>query len=103
KLTGYRLLILVLTTSFGTLKAILSLKGQSIVPNSLDLAFGVLVTLALWWLGLYESIDPPIFTWFFHVDYSHRIFRILRLLMKLSVRCSWICESIQKNITRQPL
>jgi len=85
KLTAYRILIVILTTGFGASKAALALRGISAVPSSLDLTFGVFVTLALWWLGLYEAVDPPIAPWFFHVDYSHRSIDSIQLIYRRSL------------------
>ncbi|KIM83625.1 hypothetical protein PILCRDRAFT_819260 [Piloderma croceum F 1598] len=88
KLTGYRLLVLALTSTFGIFKATFALEGQSVTPNSLDLAFGVPVTIALWWLGLYESIDPPVLAWFFHIDYSRLLATTIWLTLRMVARCT---------------
>lgn len=46
-LTGYRLLVIILTSSFGLSKAVLTYQGQSIAPTTLDVVFGVVVALGL--------------------------------------------------------
>ena len=43
--TGYRLLVSLLTLIFGMSKAVLSYQGQSTAPTTVDWVFGVLVTL----------------------------------------------------------
>jgi hypothetical protein len=89
KLTGYRILNMVLIATFVVAKAILTYEGR---PSAtvLDWLLGGVITigqviifccsgkcsrhfLSLWWLGLYESIDPPIWSWFFHDDYSYAV------------------------------
>jgi len=44
-ITGYRLLVTLLTIIFGMSKAILSYRSQSAAPTTLDWVFGVVVTL----------------------------------------------------------
>lgn len=44
-LTGYRLLVIALTAIFGLSKAVLSYRGQSTVPTTLDWMYGVVVFL----------------------------------------------------------
>ena len=46
KLTGYRLLVIVMTLAFGVPKAVLGLQGLNVAATSLDLGFGIIVTLA---------------------------------------------------------
>jgi hypothetical protein len=45
RLTGYRILTVVLTAGFGLSKAALSYCGQSTVPTTLDWLYGVVVFL----------------------------------------------------------
>jgi len=68
KLTGYRLLTIIVIASFGTAKAVLAFRGKSASPTALDWWMGVFCTIGLWWLGLYENINPPVAVWFFHTD-----------------------------------
>jgi len=70
KFTAYRLLTMAVIVSFGTAKAVLSYKGQSIAPNTLDWILGVFWAIVLLILGLYENVDPPVAKWFFHTDYA---------------------------------
>jgi len=77
KLTGYRLLNIVLISAVVSWKAVLSYRGQSVGPTTLDwISGGVLAlgcVLPLWWLGLYESVQPPILPWLFSYDYARDI------------------------------
>ncbi|KAI0247225.1 hypothetical protein BJV78DRAFT_953998 [Lactifluus subvellereus] len=73
KLTAYRLLNMSVVFSFGLTKGILTYMGQSIAPTMLDWVAGVLLTIALYWIGLYESVDAKTWEWFFHVDLAHSI------------------------------
>lgn len=45
KLTGYRLMVIVLTVGFGLSKAILTYRGESIAPTTLEWVFSVVVFL----------------------------------------------------------
>jgi len=72
RLTGYRLLLIVTALAFCVPKGVLALQGQNAAPNALDLVFGIL-SLGLWWLGLYESLDPPVLPHLFHTDYSRQL------------------------------
>lgn len=75
KLTGYRLLNIFIITAVIAWKAVLSYQGQSLVPMALDWIIGGVLTLGLWWLGLYESVEPPVLHWLFARDYSRAIAR----------------------------
>jgi len=82
KLTGYRLLNIFVITMIVSWKAVLSYQGQSFTPITLDwIAAGVLA-LGLWWLGLYESLQPPVLPWLFSRDYSYVItFGVLKCIV----------------------
>ncbi|KAI0066466.1 hypothetical protein BV25DRAFT_1780369, partial [Artomyces pyxidatus] len=71
KVTGYRLLNTVVVAGFGIPKAVISYQGGNAIPTTLDWITGVVCGLLLYWLGLYESADPPVFglRWLFHKDY----------------------------------
>jgi hypothetical protein len=94
KLTGYRILNITIILTVVSWKAILSYQGQSIRPTTLDWISGGILALGcaslfpivsspkiltiphwnrLWWLGLYETVQPPILPWFFSYDYSRTI------------------------------
>ena len=45
KLTGYRLVFMTTVFSFGTVKTILTYKGQSIAPTTLDWVAGTFLTV----------------------------------------------------------
>lgn len=47
KLTGYRLIVIALTVGFGLSKTILSYKGKSIAPITLEWVFGVVIYLLM--------------------------------------------------------
>ncbi|TDL13295.1 hypothetical protein BD410DRAFT_779258 [Rickenella mellea] len=68
KLTGYRLIVLTLTTVFGISKAVLMYNGQYTAPNILDWQFGVICIIGLFWLGWYETSHPPWMRWMFDDD-----------------------------------
>ncbi|KAH9956194.1 hypothetical protein BC827DRAFT_1157903 [Russula dissimulans] len=73
KFTGYRLLNILVIFTIGLAKFILSLKGQSIAPTVLEWAGGSVLTILLYWIGLYEAVEPPMWEWFFHVDWAPAI------------------------------
>ncbi|KAH9034190.1 hypothetical protein EDB85DRAFT_1021401 [Lactarius pseudohatsudake] len=64
KLTGYRLLNITIVFSFGIAKAILTYKGRSTEPTTLDWVGGALLAVFLYWMGQYEQRDSR----FFQVD-----------------------------------
>jgi len=68
KLTGYRLLNILVIFTIGLAKFILSLEGRSVTPTGLEWAGGSVLTILLYWIGLYEAVEPPIWEWFFHLD-----------------------------------
>jgi len=71
KLTGYRLVFMTTVFSFGTIKTILTYMGQSIAPTTLDWVSGTLLTIALYWISLYEESNK--WKWFFQVDFAPAI------------------------------
>ncbi|KAI9435766.1 hypothetical protein H4582DRAFT_1817203, partial [Lactarius indigo] len=68
KLTTYRLLNVTIVFSFGIAKAILTYKGQSTGPTTLDWVGGALLGVFLYWIGLYEQRSAEGWEWFFEVD-----------------------------------
>ncbi|TFK31737.1 hypothetical protein BDQ12DRAFT_92627 [Crucibulum laeve] len=76
KLTGYRLLVIILTASFGFSKAALSYRGESTAPTTLDWLYGVVVFLMLYWLGIYEKHALHNSPWLFEVDYLSMLWRL---------------------------
>ncbi|KDQ53914.1 hypothetical protein JAAARDRAFT_60998 [Jaapia argillacea MUCL 33604] len=75
KVTGYRLLVIVLTAAFGLSKALVSYNGRTFVPITIEWVYGVVVSLALYWLGLYETTYPELFPRLFEKDYAKAIRR----------------------------
>ncbi|KAI0263238.1 hypothetical protein BC834DRAFT_324666 [Gloeopeniophorella convolvens] len=73
KLTGYRLLNIIVLIAVGLAKFILSLKGQSATPTGLEWMAGSILAAILYWLGLYEAVEPPRWIWFLHTDYAPAI------------------------------
>jgi len=80
KLTGYRLLNILIIFTIGLAKFILSLNGQSVAPTGLEWAGGSVLTILLYWIGLYEAVEPPIvflevfFSFFLTSGNSSRLF-----------------------------
>jgi len=71
KLTGYRLFFMTTVFSFGAAKSILAFKNQSTTSTALDWVSGTFLTLALYWIGLYEESNK--WKWFFQVDLAPTI------------------------------
>jgi len=89
KVTGYRLLNIFVITMVVAWKAVLSYQGQLIAPTTLDLISGGFLALGLWWLGLYESVEPPIAPWLFSFDYSYAIaLGVLNVISGGECQCS---------------
>ncbi|KAI0061114.1 hypothetical protein BV25DRAFT_1917087 [Artomyces pyxidatus] len=78
KLTLYRLLNIGVMAAFGVPKAIASYRGESAVPTTLDRVSGVSCAILLYWLGLYEAVEPRVLAWLFHEDYSLVIVRFFQ-------------------------
>jgi len=82
KLTGYRILTVVLTVAFVAAKAVMAYQGKR-AGTTLDWVFAGVVAIGLWWIGLYETVNPPIWPWLFHYDYATPLI-LLRLYF-----CTW--------------
>ncbi|KDQ57199.1 hypothetical protein JAAARDRAFT_157340, partial [Jaapia argillacea MUCL 33604] len=80
KLTAFRIIVLGLTISYGVSKAFLSSKDLSTASITVEWLFSVVVTLSLYWLGLYEEIYPEAIPWLFGRDYTP----ILRQMFRFS-------------------
>jgi len=79
KVTGYRLLNIFVIATVVSWKAVLSYHGQLFAPTTIEWISAGVLTLGLWWLGLYESVQPPVLPWLFSRDYLHNIaFGMLR-------------------------
>ncbi|KAI0037472.1 hypothetical protein FA95DRAFT_1568144 [Auriscalpium vulgare] len=70
KITGYRLLVSAVLTAFSIPKAVIVYEGRSMMPTTLDWFMGLVCALLLYWLGLFESVSPPISPRLFHRDYA---------------------------------
>ncbi|THH28102.1 hypothetical protein EUX98_g6082 [Antrodiella citrinella] len=64
---------MIVIITFGTVKAILTAQGQSTAPTVLDWVSGVVLSVALYWIGLWEPVRPRVLVWFFHTDYTSAI------------------------------
>ncbi|KIM40766.1 hypothetical protein M413DRAFT_446149 [Hebeloma cylindrosporum] len=82
RITPYRLLVLVVTVSFGMTKAVLTYKDETIIPITLEWIAGVVVSLFLFFLGIYESGNavPRYLSWMFEPDCMDVVWRILRII-----------------------
>ncbi|TDL19101.1 hypothetical protein BD410DRAFT_792523 [Rickenella mellea] len=70
-ITPFRLMITCLTAGFGMSKAWLAYRGLPTFPTTLEWVFGVMVTIALFWLGLYEEEAPQSCSWLFEKDMKY--------------------------------
>ncbi|TDL24731.1 hypothetical protein BD410DRAFT_59028 [Rickenella mellea] len=77
--TGYRILLILITTAFGSVKAILSYQGHTTSPNTLDWVFGVVIIIGMYWLGLYQMSTVQVLPALFDTDYTPVIQRFLLL------------------------
>ncbi|TDL16799.1 hypothetical protein BD410DRAFT_795004 [Rickenella mellea] len=84
KLTGYRIIVISLTTIFGVSKAALAYQGESAAPTTLEWVLGVVVAMGcVYWLGLYETESKYDLPWLFETNYWMRIRRPCRILFTL--------------------
>ncbi|TDL15767.1 hypothetical protein BD410DRAFT_756059, partial [Rickenella mellea] len=81
-LTGYRLILITLTVSFGLSKALLAYRGRSSQPTTLEWIFGVVIGLILYWLGWYEDKDEMFYRipWLFEKDYRRPVTGVFRTI-----------------------
>ncbi|KAI0338280.1 hypothetical protein BDW22DRAFT_807222 [Trametopsis cervina] len=70
KVTLCRVLYTTVVCGFGTWKAVAAYEGNAILSNTLDVFIGIILAVLLYWLGLFETVNPPVLTWFFHEDYA---------------------------------
>ncbi|KAN0131777.1 hypothetical protein V8E53_010428 [Lactarius tabidus] len=73
KLTAYRLLNIATVFVFSITKSILTYKGLSTMPTTLDWFSGGVLAVVLYWIGLYEGQDSTKWKWFFQVDLAPKI------------------------------
>ncbi|KAH6907467.1 hypothetical protein BKA70DRAFT_1189447 [Coprinopsis sp. MPI-PUGE-AT-0042] len=69
--TIYRLIVTMVVTGFGMLKAILSHMGQTTAPVTVEWLLGVVLTLGLYCLGLYEQSSTCVLPALFEEDYAN--------------------------------
>ncbi|KAH9969436.1 hypothetical protein BGW80DRAFT_633057 [Lactifluus volemus] len=67
------LLNMIVVLGFGLAKFILSLQGLSVAPAGLEWVAGSALAALLYWIGLYEAVEPPKWEWFLHIDWAPAI------------------------------
>ncbi|KAH9987645.1 hypothetical protein BJV74DRAFT_885551 [Russula compacta] len=77
KLTGYRLLNMIVILVFGIWKAVASYRGESIISTTLDWVGGTLMAFTLYYAGLFQEERPLIFPRFFQVDWAPHILKFV--------------------------
>ncbi|KAI0062472.1 hypothetical protein BV25DRAFT_1825470 [Artomyces pyxidatus] len=90
KVTGFRLLNTVVIFAFGVPKAVLTYKGQSAVPTTLDWILGIVCAATLYWLGLFEATDPPVLPWLFHTDHAPAVIVVWRACLLVATTTALI-------------
>ncbi|TDL24732.1 hypothetical protein BD410DRAFT_718406 [Rickenella mellea] len=78
KLTGYRLIVILTTAGFGLSKAALSYHGKSTAPTTLEWLYGIVITVGLYWIGLYEHNSSQRLPLLFTKDYAAPLWRIFK-------------------------
>ncbi|KAH6913660.1 hypothetical protein BKA70DRAFT_1096960, partial [Coprinopsis sp. MPI-PUGE-AT-0042] len=69
-ITAYRLLVTACVIGFGSLKVVLSYRGFSTEPTSVEWIFGGGVAILIYCLGLYEASSTRTLPFLFETDYS---------------------------------
>ncbi|KAI0045597.1 hypothetical protein FA95DRAFT_1495284 [Auriscalpium vulgare] len=82
KITGIRLLNTILIAALGVGKAVLSYQGQSTAPTTLEWVSGVLCACLLYWLSLFEAVEPPVLIWLLHDDYAFVLVLFARFMLE---------------------
>ncbi|KAI0045595.1 hypothetical protein FA95DRAFT_1573701 [Auriscalpium vulgare] len=77
-----RILSSALFAAFGISKAVLSYQGQSAAPTKLELISGILSASLLYWLSLFEAVEPSVLTWLLHYDYAVVLVYFVRLVLE---------------------
>jgi len=72
KLTPYRITVVIISLGFILAKGITAYRHLGSVSMALDVVFGLL-SLELWWIGLYEPVNQSVWRWWFHTDHSTRM------------------------------
>ncbi|TFK19776.1 hypothetical protein FA15DRAFT_659605 [Coprinopsis marcescibilis] len=69
-MTGHRLIVTLCIVGFGTAKAATAFLGYGTEPTVLEWVLGVLITVSLYLLGLYEESPSMVMPWLFEKNYS---------------------------------
>ncbi|TFK18982.1 hypothetical protein FA15DRAFT_674862 [Coprinopsis marcescibilis] len=77
KLTLYHLFVFVSTCAFGFSKAWLAHQGYSTEPTTIDWLSGVLLFLAIYWLGIIERHSDHRMPWLFEYNCLSPVLRML--------------------------
>ncbi|KAH9976598.1 hypothetical protein BGW80DRAFT_1289292, partial [Lactifluus volemus] len=64
---------IIILLGFGLAKFVLSLQGLSVAPAGLEWVAGSALAALLYWIGLYEAVEPPKWEWFLHIDWAPAI------------------------------
>lgn len=70
KLTGNRLLKIVLVLAFGIYKLVESIENQTMTASVVDFIYGVVCFLITNFIDYFEQDHPTMAEWFFRMDYS---------------------------------
>ncbi|KAI0288756.1 hypothetical protein BC826DRAFT_656880 [Russula brevipes] len=100
KLTGCRLVNMSIILVFGIWKAVLSYRGQSAAPTTLEFVAGTLLALIVYYVGQFQEERPETCPYFFEYDLTRDntfviILAALRyaLLFMLRARVHlWVCS-----------
>ncbi|RXW15815.1 hypothetical protein EST38_g10038 [Candolleomyces aberdarensis] len=71
--TGYRIIVTAAAILFGMTKAMLSYRGEQTGPMTVEWAYGIVVTVILYWLGLYETSSSEVMPWLFTTNYWSQV------------------------------
>ncbi|RXW15809.1 hypothetical protein EST38_g10044 [Candolleomyces aberdarensis] len=83
--TGYRILVTATSVVFGVIKAALSYCGQDTAPTTVEWVYGTVITVLIYWLGLYEASANEVMPWLFTTDYSSQVAAVVFVIVKLAV------------------
>ncbi|KDR77465.1 hypothetical protein GALMADRAFT_155389 [Galerina marginata CBS 339.88] len=98
KVTRYRLFVLATTIVLGTTKAVLTLRGSSVAPVTIEWVTGTLIFLLLFSVSAYDSQPdaPRSISWLFEPDCMDLVWKLLALFS--TSRPRYISEE-RKTIT----
>ncbi|KAH6907485.1 hypothetical protein BKA70DRAFT_1283149, partial [Coprinopsis sp. MPI-PUGE-AT-0042] len=81
-ITGYRILVTSCVVSLGSLKAGLSYQGKSTEATTTEWVLGVVLTVSLYYLGLYEASATRVLPILFEEDFSKQSTSGIQLTMQ---------------------